>query len=87
MKRLKKIEELGNFVKFEEESVKKEETKGARKKENSKTHKREYYTLNLNIATINLRSLLQHELMNLIYLMDHILFQTFKIILNISLKT
>ena len=49
-----------------------------------------YYTwniLNLHITTINLKSLFQHGTMNLIYLMDHILFHIFKIILNILLKT
>ena len=34
----------------------------------------------------NLKYLLQSGMMNLIYLMDLILFQTFKIILNTSLK-
>ena len=34
----------------------------------------------------NLKYLLQPGMMNLIYLMDLILFQTFKIILNTSLK-
>ena len=37
----------------------------------------------LHIATINLKSLLQLGMMNSICLMDHILFQTFKIILNL----
>ena len=36
----------------------------------------------LHIATINLKYLLQLRMMNLIYLMDHTLSQTFKIILN-----
>ena len=48
-----------------------------------------YYTwktLNLHITTINFKLLLQLGMMNLIYLMDPILFQIFKIILNISLK-
>ena len=36
----------------------------------------------LHIATINLEYLLQLRMMNLIYLMDHTLSQTFKIILN-----
>ena len=48
-----------------------------------------YYTEknnNVYIMTINLKYLLQLGMMNLIYLMDHILFQTFKIILNILLK-
>ena len=36
--------------------------------------------------TRNLKYLLQLGMMNLIYLMNHILFQTFKIILNILLK-
>ena len=39
--------------------------------------------LNLHITTINLKSLLQLVMMNLIYLMNYILFQTFKFILNI----
>ena len=44
---------------------------------------RTYYTWkNLHITTINLKSLLQLGMMNLICPMDHILFQTFKIILN-----
>ena len=38
------------------------------------------------ITTINLKYLLQLGMMNLIYLMDQILFQTCKIILNILLK-
>ena len=38
------------------------------------------------MTTINLKFLLQIGMMNLIYLMDHILFQTFKTILNTSLK-
>ena len=48
-----------------------------------------YYTLkNITSAytTINLKFLLQLGMMNLIYLMNHILFQTFKVILSISLK-
>ena len=49
-----------------------------------------YYTLkninNIHIITINLKYLLQLGMMNLICLMDHILFHTFKIILNIILK-
>ena len=48
-----------------------------------------YYTgktLNLHIATINLKFLLQLGMTNLICLMDHILFQTFEIILNTLLK-
>ena len=40
-------------------------------------------TLNLHITTLNLKYLLQLGIMNLIYLMDHILFQTFKIVLDI----
>ena len=43
-------------------------------------------TLNLHVTTINLKFLLQLGIMNLIYLMDHILFQTFKIIFNILIK-
>ena len=42
--------------------------------------------LNLHITTINLKYLLQLGMINLICLMDHILFQTFKIILNTLLK-
>ena len=42
------------------------------------THRK---TLNLNITTISFKFLLQLGMMNLIYLMDHILFQAFKIIL------
>ena len=40
----------------------------------------------INLKSINLKSLLQLGMMNLVYLMDHILFQTFKIILSTSLK-
>ena len=36
---------------------------------------------------INLKNQLQHEMKNLNYMMDHILYQIFKIILNISKKT
>ena len=43
-------------------------------------------TLNLNTTTINLKFLGQHEMINLICLMDLILFLIFKIILNISSK-
>ena len=43
-------------------------------------------TLNLNITRINLKSLLQLGMMNLICLMDHILFQILKIILNALFK-
>ena len=42
--------------------------------------------IKLNTTTINLKYLLQHGMMNLIYLMDLILFLIFKIILNISSK-
>ena len=42
--------------------------------------------LSLHITTINLKSLLQLGLMNLIFLMDHILFQIFKIISSTLLK-
>ena len=42
-------------------------------------------TLNLN-TTINLKFLLEHGMINLICLMDLILFLIFKIILNISSK-
>ena len=41
---------------------------------------------NLHITTINLKSLLQLGMINLICLMDHIVFQTFKIILCTLLK-
>ena len=40
-------------------------------------------TLNLHIAAVNLKYLLQRRMMNLIHLMYHILFQTLKIISNI----
>ena len=43
-------------------------------------------TLNLHITTINLKYLLQLGMMNLICLMDHILFLMYRIILNTSLK-
>ena len=43
-------------------------------------------TLNLHIITTNLKYLSQAGMMNLIYLMDQILFQTFKIVLIILLK-
>ena len=42
--------------------------------------------LSLHITTINLKYLLKRRMMNLIYLMDHLLFQTFKIILNTLLR-
>ena len=42
--------------------------------------------LNLHIITTNLIYLPQAGMMNLIYLMDQILFQTFKIVLIILLK-
>ena len=48
-----------------------------------------YYTwktLNLHITTIDLKYLLQLGMMNLICLMDHILFPIYNIILNIILK-
>ena len=48
-----------------------------------------YYTwktLNLYITIINLKFLPQLGMTNLIYLMGHILFQTFKIASSISLK-
>ena len=41
-----------------------------------------YYTWNLHITTINLKFMLQLGMMNLICLMDHTLFQKFKIILS-----
>ena len=46
-----------------------------------------YYTVNIqksNVRTINLKYQLQHGMKNLNYLMDHILYQIFKIILSIS---
>ena len=43
-------------------------------------------TLDLHIITTNLIYLPQAGMMNLIYLMDQILFQTFKIVLIILLK-
>ena len=43
-------------------------------------------TLNLHIATINLKYLLPLEMMDLICLMDHIQSQTFRITLNLSSK-
>ena len=43
-------------------------------------------TLNLHITIINLKYLLQLGMMNLICLMDHILFLMYRIILNTSLK-
>ena len=46
-----------------------------------------YYTWKIykrRIKTINLRFQLQHGMKNLNYLMDYILYQIFKIILNIS---
>ena len=42
--------------------------------------------LSLQITTLNLKSLLQRGMMNLIWVMDYILFQTFKIILSTLLK-
>ena len=39
--------------------------------------------INLHITTINLKFLPQFEMMNLIFQMDHSLFQIFKIILSI----
>ena len=45
-----------------------------------------YYTwknIKSNIKTINLKFQLQHEMKNLNYLMDKILYQIFKIIFNI----
>ena len=49
-----------------------------------------YYTWKNNKSEysnkINLKFLLQLRMTSLIYLMDHILFQTFKIILSILLK-
>ena len=49
-----------------------------------------YYTLKKlknHARTINLKSQLKHVIKNLNYLMDRILYQIFKITLNISLKT
>ena len=43
--------------------------------------------INLHITTTNLKYLFQLGMMNLIYLMYHVLFQTCTIILNILLKT
>ena len=43
------------------------------------THRK---TLKVHVTTINLKFLLQLGMMNLVYLMDHILFYTFKIILS-----
>ena len=43
-------------------------------------------TLHLHIITINLKSLLQLGMINLIYLMHHTLFHTFMIILKTLLK-
>ena len=42
--------------------------------------------ISLHITTINLKSLLQLGMMNLTCLMDHILFQTFRIISSRLLK-
>ena len=39
-----------------------------------------------HIKTINLKYLLQHEVINLNYQMDHIQYQIFKIILSIFLR-
>ena len=39
-----------------------------------------------NIRTINLKYLLQHGMKNFNYLMDHILYPIFKLILNIYFK-
>ena len=44
-------------------------------------------TLSLHITTVNLNYLLQLGLVSLICLMDHFLFQTYKIILSILLKS
>ena len=43
-------------------------------------------TLSPQIITINLKFMLHLGMINLIYLLDHILFQTFNIILNVLLK-
>ena len=40
-------------------------------------------TSKAHLITMNLKYQLQHGMINLIYLMDHILYQIFKIILNI----
>ena len=40
-----------------------------------------------NLRTINLKCQLQHGMKNLNYVMDHILYQIFKINVSISLKT
>ena len=42
--------------------------------------------LTCHIRTLNLKYQLQHEMKNLNYLMDHVLYQIIKIILNIYLK-
>ena len=44
-------------------------------------------TLRLHITTVNLNYLLQLGLVSLICLMDHFLFQTYKIILSTLLKS
>ena len=44
-------------------------------------------TLSLHITTVNLNYLLQLGLVSLICLMDHFLFQTYKIILSTLLKS
>ena len=49
-----------------------------------------YYTwknIKAHIRTINLKYLLQHEVMNLNYQMDHIQYHIFKIILSIFVKS
>ena len=43
--------------------------------------------LNSHIRTLNLKYQLEHGMNNLNYLMDHILYQIFKIILNVYLKS
>ena len=42
---------------------------------------------NPSVPTVNLKDQLQHGMKNLNYLMDHILYQIFKIILNINFKS
>ena len=43
--------------------------------------------IKIHVRTINIKYQVQHEMKNLSYLIDHILYQIFKIILNISSKT
>ena len=50
-------------------------------------HEKMYKVYKAHIKIINLKYQLQHGLINFNYQMDHILYQIFKIILNISLRT